>query len=810
MAQDIIKEKLLDKNYYLSKLSMFMKESYGISPQVDLMLDWMKDINSGSNYLLNILNIWDEEYKNEMIESFGRKYVARARTETPINFRGKFSSPLSGEVDCSNVYVQVGNEIYDDIVYTDVSMKEFLARQSVSEEATFVEDSEAYEGEYEAPYYVYYTEGDSFVLKTADCTTANGGEPLYVYDVHENIYIEAELPQVGNFEDRMYYLNTNGEIATPYNLKLFKNKACMMKYEVLKDLEGNPDYAEKNPGQLKMYDNENNNLFKVTTDSNFDDEKFYYKLILDQNQRVTSVVRCSPSYLNLYESVNVLTKDEDFIHNKPYYLDSSCTQRAYPTNADGGNALVETQPNPSYATGTFDLSKVFFIEVKGMYKDKTIFPDDPGTYHKAYQVAKYYNYFQNLYYDAIKYDFAKNTGEGGNFSSSTVYFMNKNYEDATPQNSNLDGGILYDSVNHQTSDTSFDRSKTYYIDSACKFIASPLTLNLFEGANHQRSYDDTFKLSSETSLLKNYYILKQAMPKNADNGSPLYTYYNRAYHEATEDVFDDNTVYYKKITNRVYEIVTPQSLSLKIMKIDKCLCEYNAEIEQDFFTLTYYTNEDFFYKEYNENNPQEMYDTIEKFTSAYDYADNYVEETNINAKDFLFLDVIANIVGCSRNNVIKQSTFNQINKKWYTTYIKVDPLSNEDLLDLIKIKIIQNNYQGTMEELIDLYENKLKYSLYICLESDNNQEEASYRPASCIVYLADFKTDGELITKSMRELFRYSDLFIQSMGISYNKALVSDLDSLLILDKDYGYKGQKAIYGLGEVSENDPDATRLG
>ena len=114
----MIKEKLLDKNYYLSKLSMFMKESYGIEGNVDLMLDWMKSINSASVYITNVLDIWNPNYKNDMISKFKSMYITRVSDETPAKYRGQFKDNIE-VIDVSNIKVDFSSQ--PDVKYSIVS-----------------------------------------------------------------------------------------------------------------------------------------------------------------------------------------------------------------------------------------------------------------------------------------------------------------------------------------------------------------------------------------------------------------------------------------------------------------------------------------------------------------------------------------------------------------------------------------------------------------------------------------------------------------------------------------------------------------
>lgn len=139
-------------------------------------------------------------------------------------------------------------------------------------------------------------------------------------------------------------------------------------------------------------------------------------------------------------------------------------------------------------------------------------------------------------------------------------------------------------------------------------------------------------------------------------------------------------------------------------------------------------------------------------------------------------------------------------------------LNNEELLELIKVKILQNNYDGSLEAIRDLYINKLRYNIYYSL-IPNAVGNTEYQSASCNIYLDDNKIPkegqsvGEPISENIKKIFKYSDFFIESLGIVYNKLLITDIDRLLILNRDYGEEyhddpDKKALYDDNYV-QND-------
>ncbi len=172
--------------------------------------------------------------------------------------------------------------------------------------------------------------------------------------------------------------------------------------------------------------------------------------------------------------------------------------------------------------------------------------------------------------------------------------------------------------------------------------------------------------------------------------------------------------------------------------------------------------------------------------------DEYASEMEkYDEKDEQFepLDHIASIVGCSRVNKIYVSK--DLDGTQYEKPIeKIITLNNSELLDLIKIKIVQNNYTGSKKELRDLYQKKLDYKLIIGLTP--NTTGTDYQSATCLVYLDDNKISGKPISNNIKYLFKYSDLFIKSLGIDYQMALVTDLNQILKLDKEY----EEPLYAL--------------
>lgn len=157
-----------------------------------------------------------------------------------------------------------------------------------------------------------------------------------------------------------------------------------------------------------------------------------------------------------------------------------------------------------------------------------------------------------------------------------------------------------------------------------------------------------------------------------------------------------------------------------------------------------------------------------------------------NDEDFKPLDNLASLIGISRETKI----YYYVEGETKPVY-EILHFSNDDLIDLIKINIIQNNYKGTTKELIDLYQNKLNYNIWIVPSLKTN---TMYKSAYCDVYLEVYKRDGTLISENIQKMFKYSNLFLRSLGIEYNALLTTDISNILKLDTVYNDETKYAVY----------------
>ena len=339
----------------------------------------------------------------------------------------------------------------------------------------------------------------------------------------------------------------------------------------------------------------------------------------------------------------------------------------------------------------------------------------------------------------------------------------------------------------ESEDEQYYSNKQYYKfdENLQKYIlVSPYSLGLYYGnyCYFEYSNNEYIQISPKYLYLYEYnastssYIGSSDTSFNASEDYYLLTYiYNSDTNTSELNYIKANP---KNVTMPLYELVDD---------------EYVATEDEEFISgKDYYINYNF---KYGYNSSTNL-TSIQKSSPSYKYH-SPAESEQGDGVPFEMLDVIASIVGCSRyNNIIIEDKI-----------INLPALSNEDLLDLIKIKIIQNNYKGTAKEIIDLYKEKMNYNIYFMLEDNSVQEHShlpGYESACCRVYLEDIMTDEEgnsyYISDNIKKLFKYSDLFIQSVGITYHKYCISDIGNILTLDTNYMYVNEKAIYTEEEAS----------
>ena len=674
----MIKEKLLNRDYYLSKLSMFMKESYGLTMNVDLMLDWMKSVDSASTYLTNVLDIWNDNYKNDMIEKFGYKYIYRTLDDTNYYLRGHFEDALHTEIVISNVYVKMNNLEYS-VITANSDNTSFFA-----------------------------------VIKSEDVEFEQHGEYFYI-----NV-------------DKDY--NLTKEIVSPVSLGLYELVSSTSKNQYIK-----------------------------STDTEFEESTEYY--VRDEiGYRKYKYTKANPKFLNLYEG-----KIYRFDYKIGNYTKTSPKENnLYIYNGNDYVPTDDTEFNPTE-------------EYYEYYQ---------GDYQRAYS----YNLMINLYHKSLIYT----NSSDSTFSSTKPYYTYKNkyvaseVKEITNLSDIIPDGQIYDQTGSEAN-LPFVSTNQYYKESTKEHRLVPDNLMLLEFKNNEYIFtnDDNFVDG------KTYYVVKPETPVHLGlyerNGSNLIP--------TLDTVFEDGKAYYATSTS--ISQTSPALLGLSEKTFTTVIC---SSTEGNSFNYgTYYTNQTFDYVEFV-NRGFGLIKPLKKLNVDYESDEDIVIDEG-EGEDFKELDIIASIVGCSRKNKIIYEEKGVLKEE-------LIDLSNEDLLDLIKIKVIQNNYKGTLREIIDLYRTKLNYEIYISLVPiSTDADKPSYKSAACNVYLIPKKTENnEAVSKNMQKLFLYSDIFIESLGIAYNRTIVPNMDNVLWLNKDYSYKNEMATYDIayqGEPEKRDT-STRLG
>lgn len=144
-------------------------------------------------------------------------------------------------------------------------------------------------------------------------------------------------------------------------------------------------------------------------------------------------------------------------------------------------------------------------------------------------------------------------------------------------------------------------------------------------------------------------------------------------------------------------------------------------------------------------------------------------ETDIDESDIL--DKIASIYGVARTFSVSYTTSST------SVTDKQISLNNEELVVLIKARIIQNTYKGTYEECMSLYR-LIGLDQFIIINND-------VEDATCNMYLQPQSSEN------IQDMFLAGLLSLESLGITYNYDLVS-----------------ATSLGLWDVSDWD-DTTRL-
>lgn len=169
------------------------------------------------------------------------------------------------------------------------------------------------------------------------------------------------------------------------------------------------------------------------------------------------------------------------------------------------------------------------------------------------------------------------------------------------------------------------------------------------------------------------------------------------------------------------------------------------------------------------------------------FSDEYSEYMNqFGNSNYL---VASNNLECSENVTTQSGTsydFDLLEKiaEWYgvTRYFDVEyvenlviikkqlKLTNEELLKLVLAKIILNNFNGSYEQIRELY-NKINLPIYVLTSISS--------PGHVILYMDASRISN--VTDNIKDLFKSGQFTLPSMGILYSTDIV-DISSLALWD----------------------------
>lgn len=167
-----------------------------------------------------------------------------------------------------------------------------------------------------------------------------------------------------------------------------------------------------------------------------------------------------------------------------------------------------------------------------------------------------------------------------------------------------------------------------------------------------------------------------------------------------------------------------------------------------------------------DNVEDNIFDALDVLNSDYENTIIRAYDSSESYDKFEFLDILGKLYGVNRDfNVSYTNDKEIITKKLH--------LNNHELLNLIRCRIIQNNFDGSYEQTRNFYD-MINMPIYIF------QGDA---PATAYVILSTTYPDGTIATFTDNEkaLFLSNLLTIKSMGISYITN-IQDVSSLAIWD----------------------------
>ena len=154
------------------------------------------------------------------------------------------------------------------------------------------------------------------------------------------------------------------------------------------------------------------------------------------------------------------------------------------------------------------------------------------------------------------------------------------------------------------------------------------------------------------------------------------------------------------------------------------------------------------------------------------------------------LDIIASMFSLKRTFKLKYIDSDGIlNEKIVNKeYNEEITLTNRDLLAYIQITIIKNNFQGTNEELLYLYNKNTTHYLVQNLGliyTWCNSMSGSSEPLTCLIYFKNVN-DYLINRPNIVKMFYGGLLTIESLGITYKKSCITNVFAIQF-DKTYMY-----------------------
>lgn len=178
-------------------------------------------------------------------------------------------------------------------------------------------------------------------------------------------------------------------------------------------------------------------------------------------------------------------------------------------------------------------------------------------------------------------------------------------------------------------------------------------------------------------------------------------------------------------------------------------------------------------------NDHSYYQDINEYEASLSTGDN---------KNIEFLDMLGDLVGLKRKFNILIPQYTETDPKKIISY-ETEPiqLGNKLMLSLIKLFIVKNNWDGSREQLISIYANiGIPISIInagMC-KCDYYLDTKTLKDNLNFLYGDQHEEEAQKDAEMVEKLFKYTDMFIHSVGIIYEKRLSSEINYLFILDSD--------------------------